>query len=94
MRNSCEEEFTDEVSRLKQQIYVTLHPDIFFTPSDSQYSPVYHYKSAKVDIALELSDSFTVRNDITTQLYSYAKTWLTNAISRAPIELQTILQVS
>lgn len=69
MRNSCEEEYTDE------------------------YSPVYEHKSDKIDLKLELSDSFTVRNEITTQLYGYARSWLTSAISRAPIEVQTILQV-
>jgi phosphatidylinositol 4-kinase len=69
MRNSCEEEYTDE------------------------YSPIYEHRSEKIDLRLELSDSFTVRNEITTQLYGYARTWLTSAISRAPIEVQTILQV-
>lgn len=69
MRNSCEEEFTDE------------------------YSPIHTHQSEKIDLRLELSDSFTVRNEITTQLYGYARTWLTSAIARAPIEVQTILQV-
>lgn len=54
---------------------------------------MYEYSSTKVDITLQLSDSFIVRNEITTQLYGYARNWLTAAISRAPIEVQTVLQV-
>lgn len=58
----------------------------------SQYSPVYEHSSSRIDIKLQLSDSFTVRNEITTTLGNYARAWLTSAISRAPIEVQTILQ--
>lgn len=41
---------------------------------------------------LELTDDYSVRNEIVTNLYNVAKMWLTNAISRAPIEVQSMLQ--
>lgn len=47
-----------------------------------------------MDVTLHLSEDYAVRNEITTQLYGIAKHWLTLAISRAPIEVQSTLQVS
>lgn len=60
--------------------------------ADHQYSPVYEFKSDKMDLTLQLTEDFAVRNEIVTQLHSVAKSWLTLAISRAPIEVQSTLQ--
>ena len=60
----------------------------------SQYSPVHEFSSDKMDLSLQLTDDYAVRNEITTQLHSVARNWLTLAISKAPIELQSILQAS
>lgn len=54
---------------------------------------MFEFKSDKMDLTLEISDDYTVRNEIVTQLHSAATQWLTLAISRAPIEVQSILQV-
>ncbi len=59
-----------------------------------QYSPVYEFRSDKMDLTLQLTDNYAVRNEIVTQLHAVARTWLTLAISRAPIEVQSTLQVS
>jgi phosphatidylinositol 4-kinase len=59
-----------------------------------QYSPIHEFKSDKMDLALELTDDYAVRNEITGQLHATARNWLTLAISRSPIEVQSTLQVS
>lgn len=58
----------------------------------AQYSPVYEFSSDRMDLTLHLTDDYAVRNEIVTQLHSVTSTWLTLAISRAPIEVQSILQ--
>ncbi|ODN73286.1 hypothetical protein L202_07835 [Cryptococcus amylolentus CBS 6039] len=57
-----------------------------------EYSPVYELSSDKMDITLHLTDDYAVRNKIVTDLHAVARKWLTLAISRAPIEIQSILQ--
>ncbi|WVQ84613.1 hypothetical protein IAT38_006768 [Cryptococcus sp. DSM 104549] len=57
-----------------------------------EYSPVYEFTSDKMDLTLHLTDDYAVRNEIALQLHSVSRTWLTLAISRAPIEVQSILQ--
>jgi phosphatidylinositol 4-kinase len=47
-----------------------------------------------MDLTLHLTDDYAVRNEIASQLYSVSRRWLTFAISRAPIEVQSTLQVS
>ena len=46
-----------------------------------------------MDLSLQLTDDYAVRNEITSQLYGVTKNWLTLAISKAPIEVQSYLQV-
>lgn len=58
----------------------------------AQYSPVYEFSSDRMDLTLHLTDDYAVRNEIVTQLHTVTCTWLTLAISRAPIEVQSILQ--
>jgi phosphatidylinositol 4-kinase len=57
-----------------------------------EYSPVHYFSSDKMNLTLELTDDYAVRNETTHQLYSVAQRWLTLAISRAPIEVQSTLQ--
>ncbi|RXK35906.1 phosphatidylinositol 4-kinase [Tremella mesenterica] len=57
-----------------------------------EYSPVYEFHSDKLDLTLQLTEDYSVRNEIVTQLHTVAKSWLTLAISRAPIEVQSTLQ--
>ncbi|WRT70200.1 uncharacterized protein IL334_007194 [Kwoniella shivajii] len=57
-----------------------------------EYSPVYEFTSDKMDLTLHLTDDYAVRNEITTQLHTVTRHWLTVAISRAPIEVQSTLQ--
>lgn len=59
----------------------------------SQYSPVYHYESDKLDLSIEITDDYPTRQEMANQLYAYACRWLDLAIGRAPIEMQSILQV-
>jgi phosphatidylinositol 4-kinase len=59
-----------------------------------EYSVTHVYRSERLKLELVLTDDFAVRNDITTRLYSSARKWLSLATSRAPIEMQSILQVS
>jgi phosphatidylinositol 4-kinase len=47
-----------------------------------------------MDLSLEITDDFAARNETVKRLYEYACRWLDLAIGRAPIEMQTILQVS
>lgn len=47
-----------------------------------------------MDLTLILTDDYAVRNEIVTTLHGVARNWLTLAISRAPIEVQSTLQVS
>ncbi|OCF44647.1 phosphatidylinositol 4-kinase [Kwoniella heveanensis CBS 569] len=57
-----------------------------------EYSPVYDFSSDKMDLTLHLTDDYAVRNEIVTNLHQVARNWLTLAISRAPIEVQSTLQ--
>lgn len=47
-----------------------------------------------MELSLEITDDFAARNETVKRLYEYACRWLDLAIGRAPIEMQTILQVS
>lgn len=46
-----------------------------------------------VQIDLVLSDSYQTRNDILHDLHIHANTWLGLALARAPLEIQSTLQV-
>lgn len=59
-----------------------------------EYSTTYIFKSERMDLELCLSDDYEVRREVLTNLYASAKVWLSLAIARAPIEMQSILQVS
>lgn len=57
-----------------------------------EYAPVYQFHSPTADIHLELSDSYTYRNEILSQLYEKGRKWLSLALARAPVEIQGALQ--
>ncbi|KAF8913519.1 hypothetical protein CPB85DRAFT_1299266 [Mucidula mucida] len=57
-----------------------------------EYNPVYEYRSSRTGIALELTDSYKVRNEILSQLHRNANGWFELALGRAPVELQATLQ--
>ena len=86
LRRACEGEFTDEVqyvpfsiSRLCLMMY--------------QFNPVYEFTSERVGVTIQLTDSYSTRNEILGQLHRNANNWFTIALTRAPLEFQATLQV-
>lgn len=57
-----------------------------------EYSPKHEFYSERTGITLQLTDDYKVRNDILSQLRNNANNWFELALSRAPVELQSILQ--
>jgi phosphatidylinositol 4-kinase len=58
-----------------------------------EYNPTYEFYSDRTGITLQLTDSYTVRNEILGQLHRNATNWFELALGRAPVELQSTLQV-
>lgn len=67
--------------------------NILNSPCCFQYNPSYEFNSDRSGISLQLSDSYQVRNDMLGQLKRNANTWFELALGRAPMELQSTLQV-
>ncbi|KAG8880085.1 phosphatidylinositol-4- kinase [Tulasnella sp. 332] len=59
-----------------------------------EYTPQSVFTSEKTGVRLELTDNYGVRNDISATLHKNVDNWLHLAVSRAPFEVQAILQVS
>lgn len=57
-----------------------------------QYSPTFHFTSTRVNVTLELGDSYAYRREICTRLYESAKKWLRISMDRAPLEINGLLQ--
>ncbi|CDS12547.1 hypothetical protein LRAMOSA04741 [Lichtheimia ramosa] len=57
-----------------------------------EYSPTFHFTSTRVNVTLELGDSYAYRRDICTRLYESAKKWLRISMDRAPLEINGLLQ--
>jgi phosphatidylinositol 4-kinase len=57
-----------------------------------EYYPVYHYTSQRAKISFDLSDSYPQRNEILTRFLERARRYMRSLLTRAPIELQGILQ--
>ncbi|KAJ7085721.1 hypothetical protein B0H15DRAFT_846088 [Mycena belliarum] len=57
-----------------------------------EYNPTYEFSSDRAGITLQLTDSYTVRNEILGQLHRNATNWFELALGRAPVELQSTLQ--
>jgi hypothetical protein len=62
--------------------------------STSQYNPVYEFHSDRVDITLQLPDDYKIRDEILLNLQRNSAKWFELALSRAPMELQSTLQVT
>jgi len=58
-----------------------------------QYNSVYEFHSDRTGITLQITDSYHVRNEILDQMKRNANTWFELALGRAPMELQSTLQV-
>jgi phosphatidylinositol 4-kinase len=87
LRRACENEFMDEVF---------FFPKIccyFDRRGTLQYNPAHEFHSERTAITLQLTDSYKVRNEILGQLQRNATNWFKLALARAPIELQSTLQV-
>ncbi|KAA1469432.1 atypical/PIKK/PI4K protein kinase [Dentipellis sp. KUC8613] len=57
-----------------------------------EFNPIYEFHSERADITIQLSDDYKVRDEILTNLQRSANKWFQLALSRAPMEFQTILQ--
>ncbi|KAJ6591860.1 1,3-beta-glucan synthase component-domain-containing protein [Mycena vulgaris] len=57
-----------------------------------EYNPTYEFYSDRTGITLQLTDSYTVRNEILGRLHRNANNWFELALGRAPVELQSTLQ--
>ena len=58
-----------------------------------EYNPEWEYRSERADVVLQLTDDYKVREEILGSLKRSATMWLELALARAPVELQTTLQV-
>ena len=58
-----------------------------------QYDPRFQYHSELSNLTIVLSDSYKTRNDILHTLQTSVHNWLGLALTRAPLDLQSILQV-
>jgi phosphatidylinositol 4-kinase len=58
-----------------------------------QYNSVYEFHSDRTGITLQITDSYHVRNEMLGQMKRNANTWFELALGRAPMELQSTLQV-
>ncbi|KAI7893269.1 uncharacterized protein EV154DRAFT_600987 [Mucor mucedo] len=57
-----------------------------------EYSPVFHFTSARVNVTIELGDSYAYRREVCTRLYESARKWLQIGLVRAPVEVSGLLQ--
>ena len=55
---------------------------------------MYVYHSERADLTLQLSDNYEARNQMLSQLQRDSNNWFELALSRAPMELHSTLQVS
>ena len=74
--------------------YVTSHCSICIAQSTLQYNPVFELHSDRVNITLQLPDDYKIRDEILLNLQRNSAKWFELALSRAPMELQSTLQVT
>ena len=67
---------------------------MYIAQSTPQYNPVYEFHSDRVDITLQLPDDYKIRDEILLNLQRNSAKWFELALSRAPMELQSTLQVT
>lgn len=58
-----------------------------------QDNPIYLYRSERANLTLQLSDNYEARNQMLSQLQRDSGNWFELALSRAPMELHSTLQV-
>lgn len=73
--------------------YVPSYCSMYLAQSTSQYNPVYEFHSDRVDITLQLPDDYKIRDEILLNLQRNSAKWFELALRRAPMELQSTLQV-
>lgn len=73
--------------------YVPSYCSVYLAQSTSQYNPVYEFHSDRVDITLQLPDDYKIRDEILLNLQRNSAKWFELALRRAPMELQSTLQV-
>ncbi|KAM0756315.1 hypothetical protein T439DRAFT_296348 [Meredithblackwellia eburnea MCA 4105] len=57
-----------------------------------EYTPVYMFHSLRGGFTLTLPDDYTMRNTVLSELHQHARGWLKAGITRAPFEMQGLLQ--
>jgi hypothetical protein len=73
--------------------YVTSYCSMYLAQSTLQYNPVYELHSDRVGITLQLPDDYKIRDEILLNLQRNSAKWFELALGRAPMELQSTLQV-
>lgn len=58
-----------------------------------QYSPVYTFTSELAGVSVSLPDEYATRETILADVYRNFRNWLFTALTRAPFEMQSLLQV-
>ncbi|KAI7889364.1 uncharacterized protein EV154DRAFT_423997 [Mucor mucedo] len=57
-----------------------------------EYCPTFKFFSPRIDVTIELGDSFTYRQEICAHMYENGKKWLQISMDRAPMEINGLLQ--
>nr|CDI56699.1 related to phosphatidylinositol-4-kinase [Melanopsichium pennsylvanicum 4] len=57
-----------------------------------EFAPTYHYVSERANIEFDLSDSYTLRNEILSHFLTKSREYLSLIMTLAPLELQGILE--
>ncbi|PWN24131.1 hypothetical protein BCV69DRAFT_280033 [Microstroma glucosiphilum] len=57
-----------------------------------EFAPVYQFHSKRANVSFELSDSYSQREEILSEFLKRTRAFLSMALARAPVELQSILQ--
>ncbi|CEG79179.1 Putative Phosphatidylinositol 4-kinase stt4 [Rhizopus microsporus] len=56
-----------------------------------EYSPIFHFTSERINVTIEIGDSFAYRKDICSHVYENAKRWLLTSTDRCPMEMSGLL---
>ncbi|KAM0792098.1 hypothetical protein ACM66B_004802 [Microbotryomycetes sp. NB124-2] len=57
-----------------------------------EYTPTFNYHSERGKFSITLSDDYTARNRILTEMHRFSRAWLKAGITRAPLEMRGLLQ--
>ena len=89
LRNACESEMDDEVSRSKLASCISV---LKFDLEQWQYNATFEFESKRADLKLILPDDYAVRNEILNTLHQYVRAWLSAALAASPLEMVGLLQ--